>query len=637
MTQIDPELPAVRDGRQLDADDLLRLGRRHLQDNRPAAALDVLLELERLSPNDSLVFQELGRAHAALDAPVRAIGAYEKATRLNPALLRSWQALAELQQAHGDAGQAAEARARARFLRGMPKDLRAVASLLHRKKLRQAEILCRGFLKRFPRNTEGMRLLANIGAELNILDDAEFLLESALVFRPDFRAARFDYVNVLRKRQKFEPAMEQVRMLLESDPDNEIYRSMYASICLAVGEAEASLAAYEQLTREHPNPLHFLHRGHALKTVGRQAEAIASYRRATRLKPDFGDAYWSLGNLKTYQFADSEIGRMKACEADAGTSFADRFHLCFALGKALENREEYAESFEYYARGNRLKHSGTNYDPRRIESEAKRQLSVCSRRFFRRRAGLGWPAGDPIFIVGLPRAGSTLLEQILASHPQVDGTFELPNILALAHKLNGRPTRHSEPEYPGVLRRLRTETLRKLGKQYIDSTRIYRQGAPFFTDKMPNNFRHIGLIKLILPNARIIDARRDPMACCFSVYKQLFAEGQEFSYSLEDVARYYRVYVRLMEHWNAVFPGQICLVRYENVVMNIETEVRRLLDHCGLPFHRGCLDFHKTSRAVRTASSEQVRQPLYTSGLEQWKHYDAHLQPLRDALGTEGP
>ena len=597
----------------------------------------MLLELERLTPNDSLVFEALGHAHAALKAPIEAIGAYEKATRLNPALLASWQALADLRRARGDAGRAAEARARARFLRGMPKDLRKVASLLHRKKLRRAEILCRDFLKRFPRNTEAMRLLANIGAELNILDDAEFLLESALVFQPDFRAARCDYVNVLRKRQKFEPALAQVRLLLESDPDKELYRSMYASICLAVGEVEASLDTYDKLTGEHPNPLNFLHRGHALKTVGRQAEAIDSYREATRLKDDFGDAWWSLGNLKTYRFEDAEIERMKASEADDGTSFVDRYHLCFALGKALENRGDYDASFGFYARGNRLKKSEINYDPDRIEAEAKRQAVVCDRRLFEQRAGQGWPAADPIFIVGLPRSGSTLLEQILASHPQVDGTFELPNILALAHKLNGRATRRSEPEYPGVLRQLRPETLRKLGRQYIDSTRIYREGAAFFTDKMPNNFRHIGLIKLILPNARIIDARRDPMACGFSVYKQLFAEGQEFSYSLEDVARYYRTYVRLMDHWNGVFPGQICLVRYEDVVRDIETEVRRMLDHCGLPFHPDCLDFHKTSRAVRTASSEQVRQPLYTSGLEQWKRYEAHLQPLRDLLGSDGP
>ena len=519
----------------------------------------------------------------------------------------------------------------------MPKDLRDVASLLHRKKLRRAELLCRDFLKRFPRNTEGMRLLANIGAELNILDDAEFLLESALVFQPGFRAARVDYVNVLRKRQKFGPALEQVRILLESDPGNELYRSMYASISLAVGETEASLSTYRQLTREHPNPLNFLHQGHALKTVGRQEQAIASYRRATQLKPDFGDAWWSLGNLKTYQFEDPEVEGMKAREADAGTSFVDRYHLCFALGKALENRGEYADSFGYYARGNRLKKSETNYDPLRVEAEAERQVSACGRRLFEQRAGVGWPAADPIFIVGLPRSGSTLLEQILASHPQVDGTFELPDILALAHKLNGRPARRSEPEYPGVLRRLRPETLRKLGEQYIASTSIHRQGAAYFTDKMPNNFRHIGLIKLILPNARIIDARRDPMACCFSVYKQLFAEGQEFSYSLEDVARYYRTYLRLMAHWNAVLPGQICLVRYEDVVGDIETEVRRLLDHCGLPFHPDCLEFHKSRRAVRTASSEQVRQPLYTSGLEQWKHYETHLQPIRDSLGLDGP
>ena len=288
----------------------------------------------------------------------------------------------------------------------------------------------------------------------------------------------------------------------------------------------------------------------------------------------------------------------------------------------------------FYERGNRLKKSEIGYNSEQVEKEADRQISICDDALFEDRAASGYAANDPIFIVGLPRAGSTLLEQILASHPDVDGTFELPNILSLAHKLSGRQMRDTEPKYPRILRDLPGETLQKLGKQYIESTRIYRQGAPFFTDKMPNNFRHIGLIKMILPNAKIIDARRHPMACCFSVFKQLFAEGQEFSYSLDDVARYYRSYLKIMEHWDAALPGQICRVHYEDVVADLENEVRRILDYCGLPFHADCLKFHRTDRAVRTASSEQVRQPIYNSGLEQWKNYADFLQPLSDALGN---
>ena len=612
---------------------MLLLGRCNLRQDQPGAARDVLLDLSDLTPNDSLVQNELGHAYAALGEAEAAVRAYDYATRLNPALLESWRELVKQYEAIGDRDLAGAARERAEFLERMPKDLRAVASLMHQRKLRKAEDLCRAFLKRFPKNTEGMRLLANIGLELNVLDDAEFLLESALVFRPEFHAARFDYVTVLRKRQKFEPALEQIKKLLETDPDSELYRSTYASICLAVGEIEESLDTYTELVRENPNPLTILHRGHALKTVGQQPEAIRAYRTAAGIKPDFGDAYWSLANLKTYGFEDAEIEQMREREADSSTTLVDRYHLCFALGKALENRESFAASFEYYDRGNALKKSEGNYNPARIESEVERQIDVCDRALFKERKADGWPARDPIFIVGLPRAGSTLLEQILASHPEVDGTFELPNILSVAHKLRGRQHGNSEPRYPRVLREMPADILRRLGKEYIETTRIYRQGAPNFTDKMPNNFRHVGLIKLILPNARIIDARRHPLACCFSVFKQLFAEGQEFSYSLEDIARYYRSYLKVMNHWDTMLPGQICQVRYENVVSDLENEVRRILDYCGLSFDKNCLEFHRTNRAVRTASSEQVRQPIYRSGIEQWKHYAEFLKPLQDALG----
>jgi hypothetical protein len=373
--------------------------------------------------------------------------------------------------------------------------------------------------------------------------------------------------------------------------------------------------------------------GHALKTVGRLPEAIAAYRGAASARPDFGDAYWSLANLKTYRFGEDEIARMRAAEAEPATALADRYHLCFALGKALEDHGETADSWACYERGNALKHSESGYRPEIVETNTRKQIQVCTRLFFEARAGWGDPRPDPIFILGLPRSGSTLLEQILASHSEVEGTQELPDIHRIAHELDGRDADPDDPRYPLAMADLTADDARRLGENYLQETQVYRSGRPFFIDKMPNNFRHIGLIHLILPKAKIIDARREPMACCFSNLKQLFAQGQEFTYSVEDIARYYRTYLDLMQHWDAVLPGRVLRVHHEDVIDDLESSVRRILDHCGLQFQPACIDFHKTRRSVRTPSSEQVRQPIFRDGLDQWKKYEPWLEPLRSALG----
>ena len=373
-----------------------------------------------------------------------------------------------------------------------------------------------------------------------------------------------------------------------------------------------------------------------MKTVGRQDDAITAYRRAYQVKPDCGDAYWSLANLKTYRFDDAEITQMRERQASPMTALNDSYHLCFALGKALEDRGEYATSFEYYELGNRLKREELNYDPARLLTEMQLQREFVTTDLVERFAGAGHEAHDPIFIVGLPRAGSTLLEQILASHSQVEGTMELPNIFALAYRLDRKRRVGEEPEYPGNLADLTREDVTRFGEEFIRDTQVYRkQGTPYFIDKMPNNFRHIGLIQMILPNAKIIDARRGAMGCCFSGFKQLFAEGQEFTYGLREIGQYYADYVALMAHWDNVLPGKILRVRYEDVVADLETQVRRLLDHCGLPFEEACLNFHQTERAVRTASSEQVRQPIFKSGVDQWENFSEFLGPLRTKLGPE--
>jgi tetratricopeptide (TPR) repeat protein len=374
--------------------------------------------------------------------------------------------------------------------------------------------------------------------------------------------------------------------------------------------------------------------GHALKAVGRLDEAITAYRSAWKLRPDYGDAFWSLANTKTYRFSEEEIRHIREREADPAVSPDDRIHLCFAAGKAFEDRGDFGSSFECYERGNELKRERSGYDPDRTTQMVDDQIEVCTRELFERHRHAGFDCRDPVFIVGLPRAGSTLLEQILASHSMVDGTMELHDILALAQRLSGRSAEDTR-RYPAVLDELDDDYFRRFGERYIENTRVYRGKAPLFIDKMPNNFMHVGLIRLILPHARLIDARRHPLACCFSGFKQLFGEGQDFTYGLESIGRYYADYVRLMDHWDEVLPGFVLRVRHEDVVDDLETQVRRLLDFCGLPFEAQCLKFHETDRSVRTPSSEQVRQPIYRDGLDQWRNYEPWLGPLKEALGPD--
>lgn len=607
---------------------------RHL--TRIEEALAILDRLLVAKSGYGRAFQEQGYCHRAAGRRAEAIEALERATAANPGLAASWRALGELQAEAGRPERAAAANGQVKWLAGLPPELVSVISFLHEGRLYKAERLCRAYLQQNGHHFEAMRLLAELGVRAYAMEEAEFLLESCAVLRPDYLPARFDYIRLLNKRQKFEAALKEAEATRELAGDSLQFKLQYANQHLAVGNFDTALRLYDELQRQVPDdPIVSLTQGHALKTVGRQEDAVAAYRRAYGSRPDFGDAFWSLANLKTYRFSDPEIAQMRAAEAAPRTTAFDRYSLCFALGKALEDRGDYATSFAYYARGNGLKREELNYSADRMQADLAAQARHGTRQLFESRRGAGAAAPDPIFIVGLPRAGSTLLEQILASHSQVEGTMELPNILALAHRLDGRRRVDEESPYPANLGELSADELRAFGETYIRETAIYRKGAPFFVDKMPNNFRHIGLIHLILPNAKIIDARRDPMACCFSGFKQLFGEGQDFTYGLDDVGRYYRDYVDLMRHWDDVLPGRVLRVQYEDVVADLETQVRRLLDHCELPFEQACIDFHQTERAVRTASSEQVRQPIFQGGLDQWQNFDAYLGPLKAALGPE--
>ncbi|WP_019528329.1 tetratricopeptide repeat-containing sulfotransferase family protein [Dasania marina] len=513
-------------------------------------------------------------------------------------------------------------------------ELITAAEHLLQSELFKAETLIREVLKKDPGDVSAIRMLADLGTRLNRFDDAKLLLERCLQLAPDFHLARQNYASVLMRSQKLEQALTEAETLLAIEPNNANYLLLKATILVRMGEHLAALPIYEQVFKQYPHQAKAqLSYGHILKTLGRVDEAVAAYRKVITLRPALGEVYWSLANLKTFRFTDDDIATMREQVTEEGGNAEDQSHLAFALGKALEDKKDFNESFKFYQRGNNIRSIGHPYSPEKNMHNAVRQIHSCTQPFFEQRKGLGCSAKDPIFIVGLPRAGSTLLEQILASHSQVEGTAELPDIIAMARRLAGKLKNKPAGLYPEVLAELAPEQFKALGESYLKSTQIQRNDTLYFIDKMPNNFMHIGLIHLILPNAKIIDARRHPMAGCFASYKQLFAQGQTFTYKLEDLGHYYRNYVNVMDHWEKVLPGRVLRVQYEDMVADSETQIRRLLAYCGLPFEEQCLRFYETDRAIRTPSSEQVRQPIFKEGLEQWRNYEAHLQPLKQALG----
>jgi tetratricopeptide (TPR) repeat protein len=515
----------------------------------------------------------------------------------------------------------------------LPPPLLRGADLLRRGQLDAAERMVRGYLRQHGAHLEGMRLLAQIAIRREVLDDAELLLEEVVERAPHYHEARSELAAVLGQRRRYSPALEHARYLLRIEPRNPAWRLLYAKACDGLGDYDEALRAYAQLLEEVPGePSLELAIAHVLRNRGNTDEAVARFRSATRRPATLGAGFIALADLKTYSFTDEELSRMRTAEAMASTA-AECYQLCFALGKALEDRQDFESSFRYYERGNALKRSEVIHDPDLVESHFRLQASVCTAELLAERGRLGCTRPDPIFIVGLPRSGSTLIEQMLASHSQVDGTLELAEIPRLVQQFRNRRT-EEPPRYPGILAELTPEELRRMGEIYLEETRPYRRGAPFFVDKNPANFRDIGFIHLILPNAKIIDARREAMACCFSNFKQLFAAGQDFTYDLAEMGRYYRAYVELMEHWDRVLPGKVLRVQYEDIVNDLEGSVHRILDFCSLPFEKGCLEFYKTERSVRTLSSEQVRRPIYREGLAQWRNYEPWLGSLKAALSS---
>ncbi len=504
--------------------------------------------------------------------------------------------------------------------------LLAAASAMNANRLPEAEPLLRALLREDPFDVRAIRLFAELAGRIGRYGDAENLLRRAIELDPAFTPARANLALVLYRTNRAAEALDQLAQVTREDPDNPSHANLAAAANGRIGAFDAALALYEKVLADAPaQPRVWMSYGHMLKTVGRQADGIAAYRRALALMPGLGEAWWSLANLKTVRFSDEDIAAMEQALSDPGLGAEDRWHLDFALGKAFEDRREAQTAFAHYAAANVLRRKRIPYKADETTATIDAMIAVATPALFEAGEGAGCPAPDPIFVVGMPRAGSTLVEQILASHSQVEGTSELPDIAQLARKV---------PDYPAGLAKLTREDLRAMGESYLHTTRIQRHTArPLFIDKMPNNWVHVPLIRLILPRARIIDARRHPLGCCFSNFKQHFARGQGFSYDLEDMGRYYADYVRLMAHVDAVQPGAVHRVIYEAMVEETETQVRALLAACGLPFEEACLAFHKTERAVRTASSEQVRQPIFREGTSAWKPFEPWLDPLRAALG----
>jgi tetratricopeptide (TPR) repeat protein len=638
LLQRDPRLAAEQAGeilkvapRQPNATLILGIARRAAGD--ASGARDVLASLVAREPRWAPARYELGVTQSALGRGDEALAELKEAVRLAPEFPDAWRALADHLDAVGD--EAGASGARARFLKAATRDprLTAAAAALCENRIPEAEALLRAHLKEHPTDIAAIRMLAEVAARLERYTDAENLLARCLELAPGFAAARRNYATVLHRQYKDVAALEQVEQLLASDPADPATRNLKAAVLGALGRYDESLEMYSGILAAYPtHEKVWLNYGHALKTAGRQDDAIGAYRRCLALAPGGGAAYWSLANLKTFRFADADVASMRAQLTNSALSSDERLQLSFALGKALEDRAQYEESFRHYAEGNRLRHASAAYDPQQATARVQRSRELLTPAWFAARRGFGAEAADPIFIVGLPRAGSTLLEQILASHSAVEGTMELPNLLTLGRELAVRTG--GRAPYPGMLATLSAADCRALGERYLAETRVQRRtGRPFFIDKMPNNFAYVGLIQLILPNARIIDARRHPLACCFSVFKQHFARGQQFAYDLTDLGRYYRDYVALMAHFDAVLPGRVHRVIYEQLVEDTETQVRRLLEYCGLPFEESCLRFYENERAVRTASSEQVRQPIFRSALEHWRHFEPWLEPLKSALG----
>ena len=588
------------------------------------------------APDMGRAYQELGHLNRDIGNEEKSITHYRQACELNPALPASWNALHKYFEKLNNKPAADHALEQIKKLQTLPGQLLFIEQILNEGRLGLAEKKCRAFLKENPTHTYAMSLLAEIANRFGYFDDAEFLLQKAVEFKPKDGDLRLKYASILRKKQKFAQTTEQVDILCNQFPDNLNYRAQKASDVMQGGDHAKAITMFDDILKMNPYNFSTLtSKGHAQKTLGITDEAIKSYQTAYQIKPDHGEAFFSLANLKTYSFSKNELDSMREQVQRVDLSLRDKAYFHFALAQGCEVNGEYEEAFFHLDRGNQIKKDQSKYSIENMEREFQAQIDVCDEAFFEQLGQGGHDTKDPIFILGLPRAGSTLVEQILASHSMIDGTLELPNILSMAQSLRGDDIYGKDGNYPRAMESLTLQQRENFGKSFIEETRMHRKNAPMFTDKMPNNFRHIGLIHLIMPNAKIIDARRYPLDCCFSMFKQLFAQGQEFTYGLREAGSYYNSYIKLMDHWDRVLPGKVLRFNNEDVVEDLENQVSRLLEFLEIPFEEQCISYYETDRLIRTPSSEQVRKPVNKDGMGRWKPYAKYLKPLLDVIDED--
>jgi tetratricopeptide (TPR) repeat protein len=603
-----------------------------LDQDKPAESIAILRPLLGRVPELSEARVDLARAlrRQGLGSQAReeARRVLEKAPHHNRAWLAYGDALVELGQ-YDDARVAFE---RARLTDPQRAHIEEATTALVADDRRKSEDIFRAILRQDPSHVAALCGLAALSLAADRAQDAERLLRHALRQCAYLPLAYRGLAPVLIAQGRLAEADAATQHLVRIEPQSPQSWVTVAGVATRLLRQERALEAYRRAAELKPDDVGLrMSVGHVQKTLGRRRECEASYRSALRMQPQRCEAWWSLADLKNYAFSDEELGTMEGLRDRGVQGRSNEAQLHFALGKAYEQRRDYVRAFAAYARGNALRSLDAPFDIELFERRSARIRSFFDAAFFASRAGSGDADDAPIFIVGLPRSGSTLIEQILASHPSVDGTMELPNVLNIVAQLdNLAPGRDG---YPQALERVPREGLTAFGARYLAETAPLRSGRAHFTDKLPNNFSHVGLIQAILPRATVIDARRHPMDACFSTFRQYFAEGQTFSYDLEHLGRYYRCYLELMDHWDRVLPGKVLHLQYEDLVRDPELWVRRLLSACRLSFEPACLRFHETQRPVRTASAEQVRQPLYDSAVGYWRHFEKELEPLRRALG----
>jgi|TARA_B110000116_G_C16778765_1_gene557184 tetratricopeptide (TPR) repeat protein len=622
-------------GRYPEEPNALRLsGISALQQNKPEVALIPLQKAIKAAPDFAKAHQDLSNAWSQLGDLYKAEICLKRSLELDGKNFSGWKDLGDILADQGKNDESDKAYRNALESNKKYKELQDAMMLVQKGQLGEAEKIYRQLLAEDSKNVDALRLLALLASRSGALDQGITMLRKCTEIAPDYALAWENLAKLYRQKddpKSIKMALHCFKKATELRPDWAEGWAGLGTMQTRSSQHEEGISSYKKSIELKKNqPRVHLSLGHIYKTTGESKESISSYKAAIGEDPGFGEAYWSLANLKTYQFSDLEVKEMLDQIKKKDLNERERVHFLFAMGKALEDTKDFKESFAYYHRGNELNRGRNTYDPKAIEALTSRLINFFDQELFMKAAGLGYDLKDPIFIVGLPRSGSTLVEQILSSHSCVEGTMELPNMMNIARKM-GNSTK-DQTAYPEVISEMPKEDLLFLGKSYIEDTKFLRSGLPYFIDKMPNNFSHVGLIKLILPNAKIIDARRNPLDTCLSCFKQLFARGQVFTYDLSELARYYINYVKLMDHWDKTLPDFVYRVNYEQLISNQEGETKNLLDFCQLDFEKETLQFYNTKRAVKTASSEQVRQPIYQRGLDHWKNYEDDLSELKRAL-----